>query len=287
MKVIRQPHFHALVSLLSLLFTVADKPDAVSSLFLASRSSTLPESSQTRPVGADPVSSHLLCDATSADPSLPTSFVAETALPTSFGLFRLRAYRVDNVDTISNPYVGTEPCVIYGAGPRISISGRDVPVRVHDQCVTSEVFGSQRCDCREQLRMALEFVACEGGIVIYLQQEGRGIGIANKVAAYALQDKGFDTVDANLHLGLPEDCRQYGVVPSILEDLGIKSVQLLTNNPRKIERLRSLGVEISSTRPVVVPKSNPHNRRYLETKATRMDHMNMGRMLAEESSEVR
>jgi len=279
-----------LVPLLSLLFTIADKPGVVSrdlsapSLLLASLPSTLPESSQTQPVGAESVSSHLLFEATSADPSLPASFVAETALPTSFGLFRLRAYRVDNVDAISNPYVGTEPCVIYGADPRMRISGRDVPVRVHDQCVTSEVFGSQRCDCREQLRMALEFVAREGGIVIYLQQEGRGIGIANKVAAYALQDEGFDTVDANLHLGLPEDCRQYGAVPSILDDLGIESVQLLTNNPRKIERLRSLGVKISSTRPVVVPKSNPYNRRYLETKATRMDHMNMGRMLAEESS---
>ena len=114
-----------------------------------------------------------------------------------------------------------------------------------------------------------------GGAVIYLQQEGRGIGLANKVAAYALQDKGLDTVDANLHLGLPEDCRQYGVVPSILQDMNIGSIALMTNNPRKVDRLSALGVTITSTIPVVVSEATPYNRRYLEAKVNRMDHENL------------
>lgn len=137
-----------------------------------------------------------------------------------------------------------------------------------------------RCDCKEQLKMSLEYIRENGGAIIYLQQEGRGIGIANKVAAYALQDIGLDTVDANTHLGFPEDARQYGVVPSLLEDLGIDSVRLMTNNPRKIERLRALGVNVAGTISMVVPKSNPYNRRYLQTKQDRMNHSNFGDMLS-------
>lgn len=117
-----------------------------------------------------------------------------------------------------------------------------------------------------------------GGAVIYLQQEGRGIGLANKIAAYSLQDLGLDTVDANLHLGLPEDCRQYGVVPSILEDMDIESIRLMTNNPRKIEKLEALGVDMEEPIPVVI-NANPHNRRYLEAKHLRMNHQNFGQML--------
>ena len=132
--------------------------------------------------------------------------------------------------------------------------------------------------------MSLEYIRENGGAIIYLQQEGRGIGLANKVAAYALQDVGLDTVDANTHLGLPEDARQYGVVPSLLSDIGIDSIRLMTNNPRKIERLRALGVDVTGTIPMVVPSANLHNRKYLETKRDRMNHMNFGDMLQLENS---
>ncbi len=137
-----------------------------------------------------------------------------------------------------------------------------------------------RCDCKEQLKMALEYVEEHGGAVVYLQQEGRGIGLANKVAAYALQDIGLDTVDANTHLGLPEDCRHYGAVPSILKDMGIGSIKLMTNNPRKISKLSELGLKIDDTIPMVVPSSNPFNRKYLQTKQDRMSHKNFGEMLS-------
>ena len=128
--------------------------------------------------------------------------------------------------------------------------------------------------------MSLEYIHEHGGAVIYLQQEGRGIGLANKVAAYALQDIGLDTVDANTHLGFPEDARTYGVVPSLLKDMGIDSIRLMTNNPRKIERLRALGVNVEGTVPMVVPKANKYNKRYLQTKQDRMNHRNFGDMLS-------
>jgi len=132
--------------------------------------------------------------------------------------------------------------------------------------------------------MSLEYIRENGGAIIYLQQEGRGIGLANKVAAYALQDVGLDTVDANTHLGFPEDARQYGVVPSLLSDIGIDSIRLMTNNPRKIERLRALGVDVAGTISMVVPKVNVHNRKYLETKRNRMSHMNFGDLLSADTS---
>ena len=153
------------------------------------------------------------------------------------------------------------------------------PVRLHDQCFTSEVLGSRRCDCKEQLTLAMDYIRDNGGIIIYLQQEGRGIGLANKVAAYALQDEGLDTVDANLHLGFGEDERTYGVVPAILEDLGItEPITLLTNNPFKVDRLRELQVNVQSTVPMVVPNPNKFNRKYLQTKVDRMRHKNFGDM---------
>jgi 3,4-dihydroxy 2-butanone 4-phosphate synthase/GTP cyclohydrolase II len=127
--------------------------------------------------------------------------------------------------------------------------------------------------------MALRYITKHGGCIIYLQQEGRGIGLANKIAAYALQDVGLDTVDANLHLGFPEDSREYGVVPLILKDLQITSIQLMTNNPRKVERLTQLGVNVERTLPMVVPFTNPYNRKYLETKRNRMNHQNFASLL--------
>eukprot|EP00581_Thalassiosira_minuscula_P012851 CAMPEP_0183717848 /NCGR_PEP_ID=MMETSP0737-20130205/11305_1 /TAXON_ID=385413 /ORGANISM="Thalassiosira miniscula, Strain CCMP1093" /LENGTH=656 /DNA_ID=CAMNT_0025947325 /DNA_START=107 /DNA_END=2077 /DNA_ORIENTATION=+ len=228
------------------------------------------------------------------DEVVPATYVAETNLPTDVGHFRIRAYRID--DAMSEPHplgagagLGAEPCVIYCTDkPPFGSKGgerggaKDVPVRIHDQCFTSEVFRSQRCDCREQLKMSLEYIRENGGAVIYLQQEGRGIGLANKVAAYALQDVGLDTVDANTHLGFPEDARQYGVVPSLLKDMGIDSIRLMTNNPRKIERLTSLGVDVTGTVPMVA-EANPYNKKYLETKRERMNHKNFGSMLSASS----
>eukprot|EP00545_Synedropsis_sp_CCMP1620_P000755 CAMPEP_0119014060 /NCGR_PEP_ID=MMETSP1176-20130426/9331_1 /TAXON_ID=265551 /ORGANISM="Synedropsis recta cf, Strain CCMP1620" /LENGTH=541 /DNA_ID=CAMNT_0006967197 /DNA_START=192 /DNA_END=1817 /DNA_ORIENTATION=+ len=215
------------------------------------------------------------------DNVMEATFVAETNLPSDLGDFRLRAYRTAQG---SNPFAGNEPCVIYSADkPPFGEDGKlkeSVPVRVHDQCLTSEVFGSNRCDCKEQLRMALEYVKENGGAVIYLQQEGRGIGLANKIAAYALQDGGMDTVDANLHLGFPEDNRQYGVIASILKDMKINSIQLMTNNPLKVDRLTSLGISVEKTVPVVVQRANEHNIRYLETKKERMNHSGLSDMLS-------
>lgn len=148
-----------------------------------------------------------------------------------------------------------------------------VVVRVHDACFTSEVLGSLKCDCREQLQLALEYIQdSPPGMVIYLQQEGRGIGLANKIAAYALQEKGLDTVDANRALGLPDDCREYSAVAHILKDLGISSIRLMTNNPRKITELTALGINVVGRVPCQV-KAGKHNVGYLSAKQRRMHHM--------------
>ena len=168
-----------------------------------------------------------------------TTFVAETKLPTDRGFYRVRAYRH------TNPVSGevTEPvCVVYG-----DVGGReDVPVRVHDACFTSEVLGSLKCDCKQQLELAMEYIKENGpGIVCYLQQEGRGIGLANKIAAYAVQEGGVDTVDANRQLGLPDDTREYTAVENMLRELDVRSVQLMTNNPRKIRELECGGLKIT------------------------------------------
>jgi GTP cyclohydrolase II len=153
------------------------------------------------------------------------------------------------------------------------VRGRDdVLIRVHSECMTSEVFGSLKCDCREQLEAAMAAVARAGaGAVLYLRQEGRGIGLANKIRAYALQSDGHDTVDANRMLGLPDDARRYDVARDMLEHLGIEGVRLLTNNPAKIAALRALGVRVHGRVPVVVAP-NQHSARYLEAKRLRMQH---------------
>jgi GTP cyclohydrolase II len=149
---------------------------------------------------------------------------------------------------------------------------RSVPVRVHSECMTSEVFGSLKCDCRDQLDWALaEIVRRGAGAVLYLRQEGRGIGLANKIRAYELQAGGLDTVDANRSLGLPDDARSYETARDMLEHLGIRSVRLLTNNPDKVKKLRALGVSVVGTVPVVVPP-NPFSQAYLEAKRDRMAH---------------
>jgi GTP cyclohydrolase II len=151
-------------------------------------------------------------------------------------------------------------------------SREDVLIRVHSECMTSEVFGSLKCDCKEQLDAALAAIASAGaGAVLYLRQEGRGIGLVNKIRAYALQSDGHDTVDANRLLGLPDDARRYDVARDMLEYLGVASVRLMTNNPAKVASLRALGVRVVGRVPVVVP-ANPHSARYLEAKRLRMEH---------------
>lgn len=208
-------------------------------------------------------------------------YIAESNLPTDLGMFRMRAYRNDESDHDRNPFTGNEPVVIYSPDyPLGRTPLENVPIRVHDQCLTSEVFGSYRCDCWDQFRMALKYIKKNGGAVIYLQQEGRGIGLANKIHAYALQDEGLDTVEANLHLGFPEDMRQYGAIPSILKDLQVNSIKLMTNNPRKVHRLSSLGIIVEDIVPMVIDEANQYNKQYIETKVKRMNHLHFDNTLA-------
>lgn len=146
-------------------------------------------------------------------------------------------------------------------------------VRAHSECFTSEVLGSLKCDCREQLETAMSAIARRGkGVIVYLRQEGRGIGLVNKLKAYALQAQGHDTVDANRLLGLPDDTRRYDAAAAILAYLGVESVVLMTNNPLKVEGLRSLGVDIVERKPVLI-QANEHSKGYLESKRTRMGHL--------------
>ncbi len=146
-------------------------------------------------------------------------------------------------------------------------------VRLHSECLTGDVFGSRRCDCGEQLEDSMRLLREQGrGVLLYLRQEGRGIGLANKISAYALQEEGLDTVQANLALGLPEDARDYRVAAEMLLDLGVHRAALLTNNPAKIEGLRIYGIEVVERLPVQV-EPNPFNLRYLRTKREKMGHL--------------
>jgi 3,4-dihydroxy 2-butanone 4-phosphate synthase/GTP cyclohydrolase II len=191
-----------------------------------------------------------------------TTYVGQCDMPTNLGKFKMRSYHYTSLTQ------KLEPIVMLSG----DIQGREnVLVRIHDQCFTSEVFGSLRCDCRDQLQESLKMIQNEGGALIYLQQEGRGIGAANKVAAYSLQDQGEDTVDANKILGFKDDLREYKSVPEILKDLGIKSIRLLTNNPYKIDELTKLGVVITERVSIQI-KSNFYNQKYLRTKKERMNH---------------
>ncbi len=186
----------------------------------------------------------------------------ETKLPTPFGEFRLRAYENEIDDLTHVALVMGEP------------EGKeDVLVRVHSACLTGDALHSLRCDCGEQLEAAMERVAHEGeGVIVYMQQEGRGIGLLNKMRAYHLQDEGMDTVEANQKLGLAPDLRDYGVGAQILKDLDLKRIRLLTNNLTKVVGLRGFGLEITERVPIEM-EPNGHNERYLKTKREKLNHV--------------
>ena len=187
--------------------------------------------------------------------------LAETSMPTEHGLFRVLGYR----DLLT----GDEHLAL--VSPR-GLKGRAPLARLHSECLTGDVFGSQRCDCGGQLERSLQRVAAEGGIVVYLRgHEGRGVGLLSKLQAYSLQDNGFDTVDAQTELGLPIDSREYAAGAAILADLDIASVRLLTNNPMKVNAMRDYGIEVVAVeRLSMVPGA--HNAAYLRTKRDRMGH---------------
>jgi len=196
-----------------------------------------------------------------ASDSGPLSRYSEAEIPTAYGVFRIVIYRheatgVEHVAMVRGPVEG----------------GVDVLTRVHSECLTGEVFHSLKCDCREQLDLALRRIGeAERGVLIYLRQEGRGIGLGNKIRAYALQARGLDTVDANRALGFDDDPRRYHVASRILEDLKVQSIALLTNNPDKIAALRRDGVLVTRREHQVEP--HEFNREYLDTKRVRMGHL--------------
>lgn len=190
------------------------------------------------------------------------SIAAIADLPSRFGEFQIVAFtnNFDNKEHIA---------IVHGD----VCEGEDVLARLHSECLTGDAIGSLRCDCRDQLQAALEQIGKEEkGIVLYLRQEGRGIGLVNKIRAYGLQDHGLDTVEANIALGFGDDERDYGVAAHMLASLHVKSIRLMTNNPKKIDQLEKYGVEIAERVSHVLP-SNEHNRFYLETKALKSGHM--------------
>jgi GTP cyclohydrolase II len=200
----------------------------------------------------------------------PTARIEQLAvapLPTRHGMFQVRVFGWE--DPSVHPSLSREHCALVMGEVR---GRRNVPVRVHSECLTGEVFSSLKCDCREQFDHAQAAIAEHGyGVILYLRQEGRGIGLANKVRAYALQAMGADTVEANELLHLPVDARTYDVAAAMLRELGIESVELMTNNPAKVDELQKLGITVAARLPVLIP-ANPFSASYLEVKRRRMAH---------------
>jgi len=180
-------------------------------------------------------------------------------LPTKYGKFKIKAYKDGNQEHLAIMSQDFETL--------------DAPyVRIHSECLTGDTLGSLKCDCQNQLDLSLKFIAQQGGLVIYHRQEGRNIGLVNKVNAYALQDQGRNTIQANLELGFGEDDRDYSIVGHIFKDLGVKKLKLITNNPKKIQYVESLGIEIIERIPAIT-KSNQYNEAYLLTKKEKMGHI--------------
>jgi 3,4-dihydroxy 2-butanone 4-phosphate synthase/GTP cyclohydrolase II len=188
--------------------------------------------------------------------------IAEAKLPTPYGDFTVIAYKSQ-----------TDPDEHLALVMGDVATDEPVLVRVHSQCLTGDVFHSMRCDCGEQIEMAMQKISEAGcGVVLYMRQEGRGIGLHNKIKAYALQEKGLDTVEANLSLGFKADPRDYGIGAQILADLGVRNMRLMTNNPKKMSGLESYGLKITEQLPLTT-RPNPHNRRYLQTKQKKLGHL--------------
>jgi GTP cyclohydrolase II len=188
--------------------------------------------------------------------------VASASLPTRFGDFRAVVF---SIGADGKEHIALIRGIVEGK--------ENVPVRMHSECLTGDTLGSYRCDCRDQLEAALRFLGSqEFGILLYLRQEGRGIGLVNKIKAYALQDHGMDTVEANHALGFADDERDYSAAAGMLNALRVKSIKLLSNNPRKLEGLQRLGIVIAERMPHIMP-ANRHNHKYLATKARKSGHL--------------
>ncbi len=194
--------------------------------------------------------------------SVSVAFVAASRLPTRHGTFMIHAFE--------DPETGKEHVALVMGNAR---DGLPVLLRVHSECLTGDGFGSLRCDCGPQLEAAMANVAAEGrGVILYLRQEGRGIGLLNKIRAYHLQDEGADTVEANEQLGFAPDLREYSMCEDMLAHLGITSVRLMTNNPRKVAALEAHGISVVERVPLMTGR-NPHNEQYLDTKRGKLGHM--------------
>lgn len=187
---------------------------------------------------------------------------AESNVPTDFGIFKMIAYSEDETNWM--PHIAL-------ISPKTDFS-KPVNVRFHSECITGEVFHSRKCECGQQLDYAMSYINDHGGIIIYLRQEGRNIGIINKLRAYALQEKGLDTVQANLQLGLPADDRDFSVAIEILKDLGVKEVNLLTNNPDKMKYVKESGIILNSRIPLQI-EATDESRDYLKVKKTYFGHL--------------
>lgn len=193
---------------------------------------------------------------------MPVAFVASSRLPTRFGAFMIHAFE--------DPETGKEHLALVMGEVA---DGAPVLMRVHSECLTGDGFGSLRCDCGPQFEAAMQKVAAAGrGVILYLRQEGRGIGLLNKIRAYHLQDEGADTVEANEQLGFAPDLREYSMCEDMLRHLGVKTVRLMTNNPRKVLALEARGIEVVERVPLMTGR-NPHNEHYLDTKQGKLGHM--------------